>query len=732
MSTPFNLGVQINTSGSSSAAGGLLGAAANVQKLGTNANVSSNGVAGLQSKLNQLGNTKMQWTSLQQLNQQLSAAKAQTQQLGAAQAALNAKIPKQGLAGANHAGLPGAAGSAFQNQRSGSGIPSSPSGKPPSGSSRANNGRLLSDLEKQKMGLKGLNGAAREAAGGLSILDIGLGSLLGNLAGNMIQKLVQGLGDLGSKAFDLNVQFEDQTNSVAATLAASLEFKDKSTGKLLDSTQEFLAATEVGKKIMLDFQDMAIKTPGTSQDLQSIFGLSLAPGIDAGKTLKQIEEMSNLALTVDKIKSIDVPQGARDLQMILGGQAGIDVKTWSQVRSLIGMTAEEFNKLPAADRFDKLEAAFKKLASPAAIKAYSNSWGGLTSSLEEYRNIALKAFGEQAFKTTEKGLGSLVTSLGTNQKEIQKRARELGIGFANGVQASVEGIQSTISWIQEKASPVIDFFSEKYQEIQALLGDSSTLKDSGAGWKIVGDGLLLSTDGLVQLTVAAGGFIAIGLGSIIVVLGVGVKALGDNFKYLEEQINQAGGGIDGTLKMLGNAGEGLMIVLSEWGDRLTRWGANLGNSFNNSMDQILIKMLKWARDATATLKSIPIFGAMFGGASDLFSNGVNDAQQRIWVRNLENSRRDSENLNLQFQIPSAQNFPVPQIPQVPNIPNLRPQGSRNTSTNVQNAQTLNITQNISAPNPQAAATAANQGVARAAASPFPTGVLGLPITAATP
>jgi hypothetical protein len=310
-------------------------------------------------------------------------------------------------------------------------------------------------------GLAGLGGAARGANANIGRLNLGLGNMNGLLIGVAGAALagVAAIAAFAARGVGLNKELEGMRLGMAATIGANLEFVN-SQGKVLKGGAAFQESMRVSSKLIEEFRQDALKLPGSSQELATLFQGALNPSLAAGKTTNQIKELSKSAMTFAKVIGNDMPQAGRDLQLILTGNAGVDNKTWSQINQTIGMTAEEFNKLPKPERFEKLQKAFKAFATPEVVNAYSQSWDGLTSSLGDVIDNINVAFTGPIFKEIKSILGESLGFL-TDKKNagaIKSIAVTLGQGVANGIKLVVNYGKGLIGFFNQFGGAVGPIF----------------------------------------------------------------------------------------------------------------------------------------------------------------------------------------------------------------------------------------------------------------------------------
>lgn len=382
---------------------------------------------------------------------------------------------------------------------------------------------------------------ARSSMGAVGGLTRGLFSLQGVIAG--VAALAVG-GTLFDKLIGSNADLQSQQLGMAATLGANLDFVD-SQGKVLDSTKSFAAAMRVSTRMTEEFEKAALKLPGSSDELAQLFSMALAPGSGAGKSVQEIQRLSGEAMTFAKIIQNDIPQASRDLQGILtGGNIGTDNKTWLLLNKNIGMTVEQFKALPEGERFDALSRAFRRFATPEVVKAYASSWEGLSSSFGDIINKGLRLVGGPIFGELSKMLGQAVDYLSDpkNEQTIRAFATELGQNLASGIRTLVQVGGQFLKWLSSvNFSSAVDTGKEfwgflvklwnvlsssivpVFEYFQGLFaGFIEYANDGTEGAVSLTDGFLGFAQGLITVIGYVAGFIALGLTVTVYSIGKAV------------------------------------------------------------------------------------------------------------------------------------------------------------------------------------------------------------------
>jgi hypothetical protein len=302
-------------------------------------------------------------------------------------------------------------------------------------SSFANTGRGLFGM------LRGVGAATRDMVGNLFSLKNAVVGVLAVAAG----------GSLFEKLIGSNAKLQSQQLGLAATLNANLVLRDAKTGKELTGGAGFMAAQKVSKDLQKQFEKDALTAPGSSSELAMIFQSGLNPALQAGKSVDEMRIIAKEAMTFSKIIGNDIPQAARDIQLLFNGTAGMDNRTWQMIGTTVGLTAEEFNKLPRPERFDRLKKAMQQFATPEVINAYAGSWDGLTSSMGDLIDQTTRTIGAPVFRELS---GLLKEAVGwmtnpANQKGIDAFATSLGVGIVSAVRTVVRVVPQMYEWFKK-------------------------------------------------------------------------------------------------------------------------------------------------------------------------------------------------------------------------------------------------------------------------------------------
>jgi hypothetical protein len=181
--------------------------------------------------------------------------------------------------------------------------------------------------------------------------------------------------------------------------------------------------------------------PGTFEDLMNVFRGGLSGGLAAGKTPDQIRSTASQLMAVTSMLGIDSEQAGRDFGLMMAGRAGAQVATFSRLAPQIGMTAEAFNQLSRAQRFERIQQALSGYG--PAVRAFSNSWEAISSTAKDHAQTLFRVGTADLFGRMKSGLAGVNAWFEANQESAERLARTVGgrlasgfdraVGFARGV-----------------------------------------------------------------------------------------------------------------------------------------------------------------------------------------------------------------------------------------------------------------------------------------------------------
>lgn len=259
----------------------------------------------------------------------------------------------------------------------------------------------------------------------------------------------------------LNRAIEDQRLGMASVIQANVDW-----GHSLAAHEAFQQSMRLSNHLMEDFERTAMRAPGGLEDFIQIAQLSLGSFIKAGGDVnKDLSRFIEDILVTSRVIGVDTAQAARDMQAILEGRAGVDVRTFSALRQILGMTTEQFNKLALPQRFTKIWEALRKFASPEVKRELEDTWTTQWATfLDLSRQIFRKSSGEvfEGFKGWLKGVNNALEQFSAGMEEkpfegAKSTAYKLGEAFVdlqdymNRLAASTRILRQDIESLLESA-----------------------------------------------------------------------------------------------------------------------------------------------------------------------------------------------------------------------------------------------------------------------------------------
>jgi len=194
----------------------------------------------------------------------------------------------------------------------------------------------------------------------------------------------------------------------------------------MPGANNFQTSLQMSADIITKMRRDARELPGTFEDLQNVFQMSILGGGEAGKSVSQIEQMSANVMAVSKSLKIDSETAGREMAMMMEGRAGSHNILFQRIRGMMsaGMDPEKFNKMAAPEKWKEIEKALSKFG--PMIKEYAGTWEALSSSTVDYAQN-LQRIATSAFFTSLKGtLQELNAWYEKNQDTLEAFAKNFG------------------------------------------------------------------------------------------------------------------------------------------------------------------------------------------------------------------------------------------------------------------------------------------------------------------
>lgn len=230
---------------------------------------------------------------------------------------------------------------------------------------------------------------------------------------------------LGAQALvKVNQELENTTNQLAGNI--------KVYGYAKDYADSLLLADETLKRIRAD----AAALPGSDSDFIKAFALTFPAQAELGvRSLEQMTKRSNELTAVLLSKGVDAQQAGRDLSLMMRGQAGMDVRSFTELKGVMGIkSTDEWNKMSAAKRLAKLDEARGKFGD--TIKAFENTWDAVTSTGASYLKNLVTEGSKPLFELAKGNLKAINDYVGGIQPKLMSAAGLLGAMAADATKAT--------------------------------------------------------------------------------------------------------------------------------------------------------------------------------------------------------------------------------------------------------------------------------------------------------
>lgn len=316
----------------------------------------------------------------------------------------------------------------------------------------------------------------------------------GAAVGGALAVATVGVGLLLHGVTSLNAGAEEARISIAGLFQAGTG------GQGAAGFQEALAESD---SIIQRMRVHANELPGEFRDLQNVFEGGLLPGLEAGKTAEQIEGLSATFMAVTQGFHIESQNAGRELQMLLEGRAGGHIAMWNHISGLVGKTAQQFNAMSRAARFEAIEHALAGFG--PMVQAYGNTWAAAESTAKDHLSQLLRVGTAPLFEHMKDALNQANHWFEANQASLERWATLIGTRIAHGFDYIVDKGHQLFEMIQHFD---LSHMVEQVQHLgggmvaaragMSLLGSTSVLEGAGG---LVGGGAMAGA-GVIGLVLA--------------------------------------------------------------------------------------------------------------------------------------------------------------------------------------------------------------------------------------
>lgn len=262
-------------------------------------------------------------------------------------------------------------------------------------------------------------------------------------------------------------------------------------------------------------REMAIKSPATSAEMFQIFNGIVGPVEAAGFGMQKVLDLTGDTTLASAALGVDYQQASRDINMMVRGTAGMEVKLFSMLRSTgaIKEDAEAWNKtLTGTQRVEKLSEALKKFAKGGA--AFGSSWKGVTSTLTDiFDNLKATAFAP-ILKVMGRNLERFNGYILQHRVEIETFLLNVGRDMGNKIGNLFMKAELGFRYVLEHWDQIVDRFNRvvtKVKEVAPLIARAALAWElANMGRNVVGGAL--SAGAGISNALSGAGELGLGLG----------------------------------------------------------------------------------------------------------------------------------------------------------------------------------------------------------------------------
>ncbi len=333
----------------------------------------------------------------------------------------------------------------------------------------------------------------------------------------------------------------------------------------------FTQATERSQQAFDQLTEAALTSVATTQEMFQIYGAIYGPIRAAGAAQSQVLQITKDTVSAASALGVDFNQASRDVNQMLRGAAGMDVKLFTMLHSTgaIAEDAEHFNKLTQAQRVSKISAALSKFSEAAG--AYATSWAGVTSSFRDIVGQLGSAAAGPIFESVKRALGAINDRLLANKQKIKDTLTAIGERIAAALDAVFTRAGAAFTYVSDHWSEIVGKIDRVVEKTRAFL---PLLQRAAATWaavsigrQVVGRGMqaaggigsVVSTVGSV-LGRGGGGAAAAGAGAA----GAGAAGAGEG--AIATVLTAIGAAAAPLAVILAAVGSAVYVVVERWQD----------------------------------------------------------------------------------------------------------------------------------------------------------------------
>lgn len=293
--------------------------------------------------------------------------------------------------------------------------------------------------------LSGLQGRLDTVTSGMERLAMVGVAAIGGVAAMGVRTLARGL-------FDLHTQAEQTGVAIAGALSVN-----GAAGGIDDGMRQAGA-------IMSQIRKDAAALPGEANDYITVFTTALPAALQSGfRSGLDVSRFTNQFGALASTWGIDAAQGGRDLRFMLQGHAGAQVAMWTQLQPIIGKTAEEFNRLSAAERRVALEGAVGRFA--PMIGRMGPTMAAQIGTLKENWNELRKTATAPLFEHATAAVTRLNGYIEANGPWITHTLTSWGESAAHGFDAMVDRGTHALDYLRTEGARSVAYLRGHWREL---------------------------------------------------------------------------------------------------------------------------------------------------------------------------------------------------------------------------------------------------------------------------
>jgi len=191
-------------------------------------------------------------------------------------------------------------------------------------------------------------------------------------------------------------------------------------------------AIEKAGKLYDEFQSFSQMTPVTTAEMLT-FGKAVAVStFQAGGAIKDLTTITEQGVVAAKAFGYESAYSSLELSEMLAGNVNKRMMFAKQLLGMAHMDEQKFNALTAEKRLQIVEDVLNSPAMKNAAEAFSKSWVGVMSTLEDKLQIVLGKVGLPLFEAIKNEIKGWNDWLDQNKHKVEEIAHKVGSGLITG------------------------------------------------------------------------------------------------------------------------------------------------------------------------------------------------------------------------------------------------------------------------------------------------------------